>query len=151
MPFNLKKYQTGLPGLVREVTVDEEYLVPTLVGDVADLLGIPARAKVEEWNPTQVRSTTEEYFTQLVIHTAALLSYYGIEKIDDDLRSSVTSRLSKLQDVRVSLLARADRMYRAYILEEPEHTRMEAQRLWATLEDRSKQLFGKSLAEFLEQ
>lgn len=150
--FDLKSLQAKLAErytLVAnaEALTKEEYLVPSIVQNVGDLIGVAADLVAGERHMTTANALYVEEYAKLVEGTALLLAYWGIESVDKEYYDAL--RYSKTAPGHVTLLSRVDRLHRAWATDEPEHARAEAQRLWATLEDRCEALVGKPFAELI--
>lgn len=126
---------------------DEAFIVPALVQDMGKLIGTIADAMKIDVPFSEYNSQYLDIYCSLSEGTALLLSHYGIEKVEKEFYDAL--RYSKSSPGHVTLLSRVDRLHRAWATEEPEHTRQEAQRLWATLEDRCQDLTGKPFSELI--
>lgn len=129
----------------------EQYLIPMIVKDMGQLIGLEADARHVDWDADTLERETQEAYIQLASETALLLSLYGIEVISDEAGASVAHRLAASVDPLVSLHARVDHLFRAYIQKEQEQIHADVQRLWAALEFRCEAVTGQTFAQVLAE
>lgn len=146
----LKAFQASLPHTTDTELNSDTYIVPLLVQTAGDMLGMDARAMSENLSPSAYNAQLCDGYRDLAICTATLLSYYGVEEIDPEIVESSKSRIALSVDAQVAIHTRVDRLYRAFRLDEVDHTRAEAQRLWTTLDTRCKVVTGKAFAQVLK-
>lgn len=127
-----------------------DYLVPMIAKDMGQLIGLEADALHVGWEPLTAKLELLDAYRQLCSETALLLSLCGVETISDEAVYSVSHRLASNVHPLVALDARVSHLYRAYVQNEPENIRQDAEKLWASLEYRSEAVTGFSFAELLK-
>lgn len=128
---------------------DLNYIVPTLVGDWGAYVEVQANAIATEMSPGHILEAQQSVYRELADGVARLLEVVGVTKISDEAKAAATSRIAQTIPGALAVSRRVERLYRAYYLEETDHVRYEAERLWATLEARSPDLAGCPFQEVL--
>lgn len=119
------------------------YLVPTIVGQWGAYVELQAHAVADaSYSAESIAESQQAYYRGLADGLARLLALLGVEAVGGDAINAATSRISKTVPAALAVSGRIERLYRAYYLEETDHVRYEAERLWAVLEARSEELAG---------
>lgn len=129
----------------------ETYLVPKIVKDMGQLIGLQADHIFAEWAPRTYQLETIDAYRELAATTSILLDLYSVEEISEEAVYSVGHRLAASVDPLVSLHSRVDHLFRASQQEEPEHVRDDVQKLWAALEFRAEAITGLTFSEILKE
>lgn len=128
----------------------EAYLIPKIVKDMGQLVGLQADQIYAKWTHATFLAEFRDAYRELASTTAMLLDWYSVETISEEAVFSVGHRLAASVDPLVSLHARVDHLFRSYQQGENEHILDDAQKLWAALEFRAEALTGLTFAGVLK-
>lgn len=137
--------------LQQEQPQTPEYLVPKIVKDMGQLIGLEADARLGNWDISQLEPETLDAYRELAATTSRLLDLFSVEKVSEEAVASVSHRLAASVDPLVSLHSRVDHLFRSYQQDEADHVRDDAQKLWAALVFRCHSITGKSIDTVLKQ
>jgi hypothetical protein len=127
------------------------YLIPMVVKDMGQLIGLEADARHIDWDADTLERETRDAYQQLASETALLLHLYGVDTISEAAAASVSHPLAANVDPLVSLHARVDHLFRAHTQLEHEHVRADVEKLWAALEFRCEAVTGQTFAQVLAE
>jgi hypothetical protein len=135
---------------VDDALSNESYLVPKIVKDMGQLIGLWSDSIVADWDKDTFKAELLDAYRELAATTAILLDLYSVQQISDEAVVSVGHRLAASVQPLVSLHSRVDHLYRAFLQDESEHVLDDVQKLWAALEFRSEGITGLPFAQVLK-
>lgn len=141
--MKLAKYQSTLSESEPLATGDD-FLVPSIVQNWGDLVGVLPSSIVGEWDTTRIEQGLANSYEAIAAEVATLLAEHGVSEVHEDDLAQARSRWASRVDAWVALSTRVDALYRAYRLRDETALVPAAAKLWATLEVRCSDVTGQA-------